>query len=177
VRGGSVVISATSPNGARDRRTIAIGPVQVARAAPALATGPAAGPQPLINALVSPAGASSFTAQALSPPEAVLFAGKLVMTTTAREAGQVSLHAYLGDRALGGCAVQTPGGRGFTCQLRLGGVSPFAPIRVSAGLRVGARIERSQRPAGRIPPFEMHVPDPLQPNGQGSPSWQFVCGL
>src|SRR6185295_2726057 len=86
VRGGSVVISATSPKGARDRATIAIGPVQVARAAPALATGPAAGPQPLINALVSPAGASSFTAQALSPPEAVLFAGKLVMTTTAREA-------------------------------------------------------------------------------------------
>jgi hypothetical protein len=106
-----------------------------------------------------------------------LVAGKLVMTTTVAEAGRVSLSAQLGGKTLGRCAVQTPGDRGFTCQLELGGVTPYAPILVSASLRTDARIEHSQRPVGPVPPFEMSPPDRRQTSGPG-PSWgQFVCGL
>ena len=174
---GSVVIDAISRKGASDRRTITIEPVQVNQPAPAAPIRAASKPQPLNAALVSRVGSSSFTAPALSAPEAVLVAGKLVMSTTVTEAGRVSLSAQLGGKTLGRCAVQTPGDRGFTCQLKLGGVTPYAPILVSASLRTDARIEHSQRPVGPVLPFEMSSPDRRQTSAPG-PFWsQFVCGL
>src|SRR4029077_1050349 len=138
---------------ASDRRTITIDPVQVNRPAPAAPIRAASKQQPLNAALASPVGSSSFTAPALSAPEAVLVAGKLVMTTTVAEAGRVSLSAQLRGKTLGRCAVHTPGDRCFTCQLKLGGVPPYAPILVSASLRTDATIEHSQRPVGPVPPF------------------------
>jgi hypothetical protein len=159
--GGAVLLRAIGGHGARDERRIAILPVTSAKPAPAA---------PLPE---SQAGRSSST-QPLSGPQAILVAGKLIMTTSVAEAGRVGLSAYLGNRRLGGCSARTPAGRAFTCRLDLRGLSPHAPIGVWASLRAGGEIFRSGRAAGPVPPMKMPAASPLKRNGRSS-SIQFIC--
>jgi hypothetical protein len=172
---GAVDISATGTKGARDQRTITIIPAGTSRPAPAVPAPAASVPQPFLATPFSTIGSSSM-APVLPVPQAMLFNGRLVMTTTPGESGVVSLRAGLGSKALGGCVAKTPRHRSFTCQLNLGTIPRYASIRVMASLRVGTRIERSERPASVVPPMQLPVAGPLPPAAQLSPGWQFVCG-
>jgi hypothetical protein len=89
----------------------------------------------------------------------MLFGRVLVMSTIASAPGRVSLDAYLGGRRLGGCASKTPGGRIFTCRVRLGRrVSLRAHIKIVASLRVGNFVVHSLLQAQRIQPMRMGSP-------------------
>jgi Lysyl oxidase/Bacterial Ig domain len=153
---GVIVLSATDDQGTHDRRRITIVPVASPRAAPAVPLEIQAGPQ------------------------AQLVDGKLVMTTSVREAGKVRLSAYIGKRRLGSCAAQTPANRSFTCRLDLGGASPQASIGVLASLRVGGKILKSTRAAGPIPQMHMSVAVAaavrrMVRNGNTSSAWAYIC--
>jgi Bacterial Ig domain/Lysyl oxidase len=139
--GGSILLSATGINGARDRRRIRILSVTSPQPAPAAPLASAAQPYPL--------------ARVVTPPQAVVVAGKLVMTTRFAAAGQAGLSAYVGTRRIGACVVLTPAERNFTCRLSLAGVSPGASISVWAVLRAGGRILQSSRAAAPIPRMSM----------------------
>jgi hypothetical protein len=139
--GGSILLSATGRNGARDRRMIRILRVTSPQPAPAAPLASAAQPYPL--------------ARVVTPPQAIVVAGKLVMTTRFAAAGQAGLSAYVGTRRIGACVVLTPAERNFTCRLSLAGVSPGASISVWAVLRAGGRILQSSRAAAPIPRMSM----------------------
>jgi len=139
--GGSIALSATSGHSARDRRSIRILP--------------ASGPQPAPSAPLALAQQPGTPSQMVTPPQAIVVAGKLVMTTRFGAAGQAGLSAFVGNRRLGACVVQTPANRNFTCRLSLAGVSPAAPINVRAALRAGGRILQSSRAASPVAPMSM----------------------
>ncbi|MFI5005321.1 MAG: lysyl oxidase family protein [Solirubrobacterales bacterium] len=153
--GTTVSLTARSARGGEDRRTIAIVPVPPAAPAPTA-------PLPGEAAATSMTGAGGPKA-ALSPippgvsrPEAMLVGHTLVMTARASAAGRVGLGAYLDGRALGGCAIQTPAGRSFTCRLALAKrISLNAPISASASWNVGDRTLRSLRPAAPVARMKM----------------------
>jgi hypothetical protein len=153
---GTVTVTARSAQGAHDRRTIAIVPVPTAEPAPA-APLPAATASPSIAGAGRPRlGGSSSTAPAVSAPEAMLVGRMLVMTTRATVAGRLHLSAYLGKRGLGGCTIQTPAGRAFTCRLALGKwVSPGAPVSATASLQSASANLRGVRSAAQVPMMKM----------------------
>jgi Bacterial Ig domain/Lysyl oxidase len=161
--GASIVLSATGRNGARDRRRIRILPVTSAQPAPSAPLASAAQPYPL--------------ARVVTPPQAVIVAGKLVMTTRFAAAGQAGLSAYVGTRRIGACVVLTPAERNFTCRLSLAGVSPGASISVWAVLRAGRRILQSSRGAAPIPRMSMPALAGVRWLGNASASAlpQFLC--
>ncbi len=175
-RGGSVVVRATGPTGAGDRRVIVIVPVPSPQAAPA-APLPAA-EQPLTSPAAQSAtpGGSPSSERALPLPQAVLFRDKLIITTTVPEAGQIGLGAHLGGRSLGSCAVTTPANRGFTCRLDLVGVSPSAAIGIWARLQTGGTALMSERAPEPIPLMPMPVASPQLSNQDPSFAALLNCG-
>jgi hypothetical protein len=106
----------------------------------------------------------------------MLVGRQLVMTSSVGEAGRVSLSAYYGKHRLGGCSVQTPANRSFTCRLSLAGLSPHTPISASISLRAAGKLIRSGRSAAPVSEMRMPVSGPPLRHGYGSSSWQFVCG-
>jgi hypothetical protein len=160
--GGSIVLSATGRSGARDRRRIRILPVTSPQPAPAA---------PLASAQPYP------LARVVTPPQATVVDGKLVMTTRFAAAGQAGLSAYVGARRIGACVVLTPAQRDFTCRLSLAGVSPGASISVWAVLRAGRRILQSSRGAAPIPRMSMPALAGVSWLGSASASAvpQFLC--
>jgi len=174
--GGSVIVRAGSATGASDRRVIAIVPVPSPQAAPAAPLPEAGQPATAAGGQGSGPGTSPSSGQALPAPRAMLFGHKLIITTTVGGAGRISLGAYLGNRSLGSCAVQTPANRNFTCRLDLAGVPPDAPIALWADLRAGARTVRSARAAEPIPPMPMPVASPQLRIGSPGLAAQLICG-
>ena len=158
--GDTVLLTAVSSSGARDERTIAIVP--------------AASPQPAPAAPLPPAW-DRFS-RGLSVPQAMLVGRTLVMTTTVSEAGRLSLGARFHGRRLGGCVVQTPAGRSFTCRVRLAGGLRHAAIAVQASLTTARRVLRRTRGAATIAPMKMPLATPLGGRGQVASAGAFVCG-
>ena len=111
-------------------------------------------------------------------PQAVLIDGRLIITTALARAGTAGLSAYVGGRRLGGCAVQTPADRGFTCQLKLAAALRAAPITLRASLRVGREVLRSQRAARPIAAMAMPGLAGVRwlRTGGGPSAWRFACG-
>jgi len=112
-------------------------------------------------------GTEGFKLRVIPPrigrPRAMLVGRDLVMTTVPSAAGRVRLTAYLGSHEFGTCVTETPAGRTFTCRLTLRrGISPQAPIRVRASLRLGALLLQAVLPAQRIPEMKMR---PVGPTG------------
>ena len=152
---------------ARDARTITVLPVPVARPAPAAqlqSTGPGA-----------PA-ARAAAAAGLALPQALIVGPQLVLSTTAGRAGVVALSAHIGARSLGSCSARTPGHRGFTCRLKLAGVSAYASIGVRATLRTHGRTLASVR--APAPVAAMSMPSTLAVSlllKNGVSAAQFIC--
>jgi hypothetical protein len=161
--GGSVVIRATSVGGGHDRRRIRVVPAAVAQAAPSV-------PLP---ATASFAGAS---AQGVSAPQAMPFAGKLAITARVARAGRASLTAYRGKRRVGECSVRTPGNRSVTCLLDLRGASPATVTSVWSSLRSRGRLFRSGRTVGAVVPMDLAEGIPSVPSGDAPSAWVFTCG-
>jgi hypothetical protein len=157
--GGTVVIRASAGGGAHDVRTVSI-------VAPAR-------PEPAPTVYLPEGALASASGSGIAAPQAMLVGHELVITTSVGEAGRASIGAYLGARRLGGCTVQTPAGRSFTCQIGLTGVSRHAAIGVSASLRAGGKLLRSARAAAPIAPMKMI--SQLVRNGSGRAAWQFIC--
>ncbi len=167
---GKVVLRASSRGGGSDERTIAIVPAAAPQPAPVV---------PLAE--TSPSSAGSGPAGQLparrSPltSRAMRLGDELVMTTISRQAGQVALSAYVGNRRLGGCVLTTPANRSLTCRVQLRGVSVRAPIGVRASLRVRGTVISSIRASRVIPSMDMTRPTALLRGGFGSSAWQFIC--
>lgn len=161
-RAGAAVLRAIGA-GASDERRIRIAPAASAQPAPGVA-------------LAEPLSGSSWRS-AVSTPQATEVGGKLIITTAIGQAGRVRLSAYLARKRLGGCVVQTPANRSFTCLLNLAGVPRDASIVVLASLRSAGGILESARAAAPIPP--MRMPDlagvSLWHDGKWSSSLRFEC--
>jgi hypothetical protein len=161
---GTVVVSANGASGGHDRRRIAIVPVPAPQAAPSV---------PLTGSASHPPRGSA--AQSASAPRAMVFMGKLAMTTRFARAGRVTLSAYRGSQRIGGCSVQTPANRSFTCLLDLKGASPDTVTSIVSSLRVGGKLLGSGRTvAPRLP---LTVPAGilwLRP-GEEPSAWQLAC--
>ena len=167
----SVLLRAIGSKGVRDERRIVIAPASPAEAAPSVPFGEALAPIP------TPGGPSlSVVRRTVIPPAMMLVGRQLVMTSSVGEAGRVSLSAYYGKHRLGGCSVQTPANRSFTCRLSLAGLSPHTPISASISLRAAGKLIRSGRSAAPVSEMRMPVSGPPLRHGYGSSSWQFVCG-
>jgi hypothetical protein len=126
---GAVTIAAHIAGGsAYDERRVRIVPAPVPR------------PAPLPQAPGSRPGRPRARGQ-LTNLEVVRVGRRLILTTTPRRPGVVRLTAYARGRSLGSCSTRTPGGRRFTCRLRIArAVRTSAPIRVVASLRVNGRV-------------------------------------
>ncbi len=177
--GGTVTVTARSTRGARDRRTIAILPVPPAEPAPTAPLPAEAAPTSVPGTGRPKLGGPASASPAVSRPEAVLVGHTLVMTASATAAGRVRLSAYLGQRPLGGCAVQTPAGRSFTCRLTLAKqISLHAPISASASLHAGDRTLQSLRVAAPVAPMKMDGifgATQIVVHGQLVAASQFLC--
>jgi hypothetical protein len=161
--GGTVVIRATSAAGGHDRRKIRVIPAAIPQAAPSV-------PLPA-TALF--AGAS---AQGVSAPQAMPFAGKLAITARVARAGRASLTAYRGKQRVGECSVRTPGNRSVTCLLDLRGASPASVTSVWSSLRSRGRLFRSGRTVAAVVPMDMAEGIPSVPSGDAPSAWVFTCG-
>ncbi|MCW3068869.1 MAG: lysyl oxidase-like protein [Solirubrobacterales bacterium] len=164
VRGRTVLITAIGRR-ARDRRRITIVPTPSAQAAP---SAPLVGEQ---------ASAQATPGQAVARPQAIIVDGKLIMTTRLGAAGQARMSAYVGGRRLGGCVVQTPANRAFTCRLSFAGVSPYASLSVVAGLRMGGKVVQSARPTAPVQPMSMPGTAGVSwvPTAAAAGATQFIC--
>jgi hypothetical protein len=105
----------------------------------------------------TPTGSGSKKPSAtVSAPRVMLVGHTLVMSTVAGRPGRVRLSAFLATRRLGTCAAQTPAGRTFTCNVKLGrGVSLRARLKVVASLRIGSQLWSAVRPAQQAPEMQM----------------------
>jgi hypothetical protein len=106
----------------------------------------------------------------------MLVGRELVMTSSVGEPGRVSLSAYHGKHRLGGCELETPANRSFTCRLDLRGLSRRASISVRLTLRAGGKLLDSRSAPAPVPGMRMPVAGPPLLHGYGSSSWRFVCG-
>jgi Lysyl oxidase/Bacterial Ig domain len=162
--GGTVTITARLQNdhAVSASLSITIAPAQPAAPAPAISSTPAvtiapaqpAAPAPAISSTPASSGIAGYKAgpPRVTRPRAMLVGRVLVMSTVPSAAGRVRLDAYLGRHRLGRCASKTPGGRRFTCRIRLGhNVSLRARIRIVASLRVGSLVVHSVLGPRRIP--------------------------
>ena len=147
--GGSVLLTALAPGGARDEREVAIVPAAIPQPAPAA-------PLPPVWDRLS---------SGLSMPQAMLVGRTLVMTTTVSVAGRLSLGARLHGRPLGRCAAKTPAERSFTCRVRLARGLRHAAIEIDASLWSAHQVLRQTRRAAPIAPMEMPLATPLGGTG------------
>jgi hypothetical protein len=131
---GAVVIGARSAAGGYDERRVRIDPV------------PARRPAPLPPASGSSAHGKS-TAR-LTRPQAIRVGHMLILTTVPARSGVVRLSAYRRGRPLGTCASRTPGGRRFTCRVRLR--RSYKAVTVVASLRVGGRVVAVRKRAASL---------------------------
>jgi hypothetical protein len=111
---------------------------------------------PLHRGLYRSGVSSPVAPVSISRPRAMIVGRVLVMTATPSAAGRIRLTAYLGEHALGTCVTETPGGRSFTCRIRIGlKVSLRAPVSVRASLRAAGMLVQAVLPAQRIPEMKM----------------------
>jgi hypothetical protein len=172
--GSAAVVRARSAKGAQDQRRITIVPVAAPQPAPAAPLPPAQETVP--STLGQGDQSASVVRRAVSPPEVMLVGNQLVMTSSVGESGRVSLSAYHGRHRLGGCTLETPANRSFTCRLSFAGLSPRASISTRLSLSAGGKLLESRRAAAPVPEMRMPVAGPPLHHGYGSSSWQFVCG-
>ena len=163
--GGFVTVTAESPHGGRDQRTIEIGPYVAA--APNPQVPPATAP--------TPGKIGVKTTVALSKPTAMLIGRKLYLTATAGQPGRLRLTAILRGHRLGSCVTQVRRHQAFTCATTLPrGVSAKARIGVWATLKVGHRsIQTVRRPA--TVPSEMKAMAAASWRGIQA-AWRYLCG-
>ncbi len=167
--GGFVTVSAESPLGGRDQRTIAITPYVAPAPNPQVppATTPAPTPTPGKNASTSKA--------TLSAPTAMLIGRRLYFTATAERAGRLRVTATLGSRRLGSCSARVRRHQALTCTTKLPrGVSTKARIGVWATLRVGERVVQTVRRAASVP-SEMKAMAAASWRGIRA-AWRYLCG-
>jgi hypothetical protein len=153
----TIVITARGARGGLDRRKIEIVPVAQPQAAPSV---------PLPGAV---------GAQTASTPRAMVFMGKLAMTTRFARAGRVTLSAYRGSQRIGGCSVQTPANRSFTCLLDLKGASPDTVTSIVSGLRVGGKLLGSRRTVAPRPPLTVPAAILWLRPGDAPSAWKLAC--
>jgi len=146
------------------QQTIRIAPVPAPKPAPEVPVSepaPAPGPPPIGSGVAGTKAESP--KPSVSRPQAAYIGNFLVMTTRPTVAGRVRLSAYSGKHLLGTCATQTPGGRRFTCRIKLRSTaSRHSRVSVLASLRVGSLVVGSRLPAERIPEMRM------KPAGKGA---------
>ena len=106
----------------------------------------------------APQGGSTqaVTEPALSAPRAMLMERELVITTTPRSAGRITISATAGGRALGRCSALTTAGRAFSCRITLRrGVSARTPIAILVELHSGTHRWRVSVPPHELPKMVM----------------------
>jgi hypothetical protein len=169
-------VTAESPGGGRDERTIVIVPAAPAQPKPEA-------PPPPTPGLHSPASAApkAFSGP-LSPPGAMLIGRKLYMTAVARDAGRLRLTALLRGRRIASCVAQVRARQSFTCTATLPrGVSVRAPIGVWATLRLANhRLHQTVRHPAPVPPsMKARTASVLHGvNWRGvKQAWRFFCGM
>jgi hypothetical protein len=91
----------------------------------------------------------------LTKPRAMLVGRYAELSTRAGLAGRVRLSLYARKHLLGTCASITPGGRTFTCRLKLSRPRLDERLRVIASLRSGSRLLVETLGPERIPKMVM----------------------
>jgi hypothetical protein len=180
--GGVVTITAESPGGGRDERTIEILPIKPPQPKPEVPAQPAAGasltpptslPLPPVPA---PGKGGPVVSGQLSNPGAMLIGRKLYMTATARDAGRLRLTAVLGRRRIGSCVVRVRSHQSFTCTIVLPkGVSTNAYISVWATLQMGRHSVQTLRHGARVP-TAMQAMTAASWLGIKQ-AWRYLCGM
>jgi hypothetical protein len=163
--GGFVTVTAESPNGGRDRRTIEIRPYVAPTPKPEVPPPTAPTPGKSAGTSVGP----------LSKPTAMLIGRKLYMTATAERAGRLRLTAIVHGRRVGSCSSQVRRRQALTCTTTLPkSVSTKAPIAVWATLRVGNRLIQTVRHPARVPTAMKAMAAASWLGIQAA--WRYLCG-
>lgn len=164
--GGFVTVTAESPNGGRDQRTIEIRPYVAPVAKPEVP--PATTPTPGKSAVTS--------VSPLSKPTAMLIGRKLYVTATAELAGRLRLTAIAHGRRLGSCVARVRRRQAFTCTITLPrGVSAKAGVGLWATLRVGDRLIQTVRRPARVPSAMKAMVAASRRGIQAA--WRYLCGV
>ncbi|MGA9285196.1 MAG: lysyl oxidase family protein [Solirubrobacteraceae bacterium] len=162
--GGFVTVTADTPSGGHDQRTIEIRPYVVP--APKPEVPPATAPTP---------GKSTASVGPLSKPTAMLIGHKLYMTATAEQAGRLRLTAIVRGRRVGSCLAQVRRRQALTCTTVLPRwVSTKARIGVWATLRVGDRLIQTVRHPARVPSAMKAMAAASWRGIQAA--WRYLCG-
>jgi hypothetical protein len=165
--GGFVTVTAESPEGGRDQRTIEIRPYVAPQAKPEVP------PQTITPTPGGPHASTSVGA--LSSPTAMLIGRKLYMTATTEQDGRLRLTAVVHGRRLGSCVAKVRRRQALTCTTTLPkDVSTKAPIGVWATLRVGNRLVQTVRGPARVP-SEMKAMAAASWRGIQA-AWHYLCG-
>jgi hypothetical protein len=178
--GGLVTVTAESPDGGRDQRTIEILPIPTPQPKPEVPAQAALSTTvPSTSLPQTPTPESSHRAGFLGPlstPTAMLIGRKLYMTATAQQAGRLRLTAVLRGRRIGSCVARVRSHQSFTCTTTLSkGVSTRAPIGVWATLRVGSHLHQTVRRAARVP-TAMSAMD-ASAWLDVKQAWRYLCGV
>jgi Lysyl oxidase/Bacterial Ig domain len=188
--GNQVTVSAESPNGGHDQRTIEIQPIPTPEPKPEAPpespssplVPPTAGTPPSITTPATPTTPGTGGSHAagrgalLLGPGAMLIGRKLYMTATAEEAGRLRLTAVLRGQRIGSCLARVRSHQSFTCATTLPrAVSSHAPIAVWATLRVGSHLTQAVRRAAPVP-SAMKAKAAISWRGVKQ-AWRFFCGM
>ncbi len=186
--GERVTVTAESPDGGRDQRTIEILPVPKPGPkpeVPAQSTPPATIPSLPSPPVTAPSGAQTpapgsphavTSSGPLSKPTAMLIGRKLYMTAIAREAGRLRLTAVLRGLRIGSCVTSVKRSQSLTCTMILPkGIPAKAPIGVWATLRVGDRIVQTVLRPARVP-SAMKAMVAASRRGLAQ-AWRYLCGM
>ncbi len=174
--GSSITVTAESPDGGRDQRTIEILPAQPDQPKPEAPLPP---PSTILPPTTPPSIGPSHSAKGSSPllsPSAMLIGRKLYMTARANEVGRLRLTAVLHGRRIASCIATVKRHQAFTCTTKLPkGVSARAPIGVWATLRVGDHLFQTKRRPARVP-TAMNAMTVASWRGIKQ-AWRYICGM
>ncbi len=178
--GGVVTVTAESPDGGRDQRTIEILPIPTPQPNPevpaqaALSTTVPSTSLPQTSTPGNSHRAGFFGP--LSTPTAMLIGRKLYMTAIAKQAGRLRLTAVLRGRRIGSCVTRVRSHQSFTCTTTLPrGVPTRAPIGVWATLQVDRHFVQTVRRGARVP-TAMQTMDTVSWNDIKQ-AWRYICGM
>jgi hypothetical protein len=179
-----VTVTAKSPDGGHDQRTIEILPNTPPQPKPEVPLQSPLAPAvtslpPTTTPPTSPPPTTphpGVLSGPLSTPGAMLIGRKLYMTALAKQTGRLRLTALIRARRIGSCVTRVDGHQSFTCAVTIPrGISLHAPISVWATLRVGRRLLQTVRRATPVP-TAMHTMSDVSWS-DARQAWRYYCGM